>query len=51
MQDSLAAFTARVARHCVYDTRTDRTSYDEQTKGGGHLRPVGTRHPQHVSFP
>lgn len=41
MQDSLAALTARVARHCVYDTRTDRTSYDEQRRAVGTGDPWG----------
>ena len=39
MHDSLAAFTERVARHCVYDTRTDRMSYHEQRRTVGTYDP------------
>jgi hypothetical protein len=39
MQDSLAAFTVRVAHHCVYDTRTDRIPYDEQRRAVGTCVP------------
>jgi len=41
MQNSLAAFIDRVARYCVYDPCTDRTTYDEQRRSVGTGDPWG----------